>query len=322
MKQKKVFVAGSSGFIGGHLVKALKEKGFYVIGADIVMPKYEQPDKFYLRDLRYQQNCSLIFEENDINDVYLLACLMGGMGYIGADEHAFDIVTGSTQIVANIVDLCVKYEVDKMFYSSSACVYNMNLQEDMECKSLKESDAYPAMPDLPYGWQKLFSEQICESARLSKGLNVRVARFHNIFGELGVYDGGKEKAPSAIARKVAMAKDGDEIEIWGTGLQKRSFLHINECLEGVFRLMDSEYSQPINIGSDESVMINQLAKMVIKISGKDLKIKNVESNFVGVQCRNSDNTLIQEQLNWKPTKTLYEGLEKLYFWVNQQVSKK
>lgn len=321
-KQKVAFVTGSSGFIGGHLVKALKDKGYYVIGADIELPKYEEPDVFYQYDLRLQKSCIEIFENYpEISECFNLGCLMGGMGWIGCDEHEFDIVIGSSLIVANITDACVKYGVEKLFYSSSACCYNMALQESSDCNSLKESDSYPAMPDLPYGWQKLFSEQMCKAAKVSKGLDVRIARFHNIFGEYGIYDGGKEKAPSAIARKVAMAKDGDEIEVWGTGLQKRSFLHISECLEGVFKLMDSDYTEPINIGSSESVTINQLAQMVIDISGKKLTIKNVESPFVGVQCRNSDNTLIEKTLGWNPTQKLEVGMRKLYEWVLSEVEK-
>lgn len=320
--KKTVFVAGSSGFIGGHLVRALKAKGHYVIGCDLVEPKYDKPDKFYLLDLRYQQSSYIIFSENDITDCYLIACLMGGMGWIGNSEHDLDIMIGSSQIVSNIIDLCVKRKVQKVFYSSSACVYNMNLQsENSDCIALAEKDAYCAQPDLSYGWQKLFSEQMVQSANVAHGLDIRIARFHNIFGIEGIYDGGKEKAPSAISRKVAMAKDGEEIDVWGTGLAKRSFLYIDECIEGIFRLMDSDFIHPINLGSDQSVSINELAQMVIDISGKKLTIKNVDSPYVGVACRNSDNTLIEKTLGWKPTQPLEVGMRKLYEWVNSEVQK-
>lgn len=305
----KIIVTGSSGFIGGHLVQKLMDQGHHVTGIDIVPPKYFHPTNFIQEDLRYFTGRAFHADE-----VYNLACLMGGMGYIGNQEHAADIMIGSSMIVQNVIIACVGGKVGKLFYSSSACVYNMHKQETALDVSLKESDAYPAMPDLVYGWQKLFSEQM----NAASGLNVRQARFHNIFGPQGIFDGGKEKAPAALCRKVAMAKDGDEIEVWGDGLQTRSFLYIDECLEGVERLMASEHTEPINIGSDESISINDLAKMIIDISGKDLRIKNI-SGPEGVRGRNSNNELIQEVLGWRPSKRLYDGIKKTYEWVSSQL---
>lgn len=316
---KKILVTGSSGFIGNHLVRKLKNQGYFVVGVDIVQPQYEQPHVFYNYDLRHQGLTHLIFQEQEIDTVYNLACLMGGMGFIGDEKQSYDIMIGSSQIISNIIQASVQHRVPNHFYSSSACVYNMYIQEELTA-SLKEADAYPAMPDLVYGWQKLFSEQMYQAAAKSYDfLNIRIARFHNIFGTEGTYDGGKEKAPAALSRKVAKAKDGDEIEVWGSGKQVRSFLYIDECLEGIERLMRSDCKEPINIGSDESISINDLAQMVIDISGKKLKIKNVEG-VVGVQGRNSDNTMIFEKLGWKPTQRLFVGMEKTYKWINEQVN--
>jgi GDP-D-mannose 3', 5'-epimerase len=315
---KTALVTGSSGFIGSHLVNRLQNDGYYVIGADIEPEKYCKADSFFQIDLRdYNQTLKVFQSHRKIDEVYNLACLMGGMGYIGEGKHSYDIMIGSNQIVINIISLSVKNGVKKHFYSSSACVYNMYKQEGLNVW-LKESDSYPAMPDLTYGWQKLLSEQMYDAVRISHGFDIRVARFHNIFGVNGTWDGGKEKAPAALSRKVAMAKDGDEIEVWGTGEQQRSFLYIDECLDGIIRLMESDYYLPINIGSDETISINDLAQMVIDISGKNLKIKNIEGNQ-GVMGRSSDNTLVKEKLNWSPSESLRTGMEKLYFWIDKQV---
>jgi nucleoside-diphosphate-sugar epimerase len=323
---KIILVTGSSGFIGGHLVKYLQSKGNYVIGADIEYPKYEKPNLFYKADLRNQQATKMIFQEaydnQPIEEVYDLACLMGGMGYIGDKSHSYDVMVGSTQIVANIIECCVNYKVKKTFYSSSACVYNMYKQETTDNVSLKEEYAYPAMPDLVYGWQKLQSEIMYQSANQQHGLDIRIARFHNIFGEQGTWDGGKEKYPAAICRKVAQAKDGDTISIWGDGLQTRSFLHITDCITGIMKLMDSNCTESLNIGSDELVSINDVAEMVIKISGKKIKIEHDLTKPQGVRGRNSENTKILEKLGWKPESKFIDGITKTYNWVNKQTNKK
>lgn len=313
-----ILIVGSSGFIGSNLVSKLMKEGHCVVGYDIEDPKYIQPNEFYNMDWRidWHGNLQHSIEVDEYDEAYCLACLMGGMGFIGDEkEYGYDITIGSTQIITNFIDYCKWFQIPKIFYSSSACVYNQELQTNSNVVALKESDAIPASPDLLYGWQKLYAEKMFEAS----GLDVRIARFHNIFGKWGTYDGGKEKAPAAMCRKVAMAKDGDEIEVWGTGLQTRSFLHIDECLEGVERLMNSGYKKPLNIGSDELISINDLAKMVIDISGKKLTIKNVDG-IVGVMGRNSDNTLCKEVLGWSPSKKLYEGIKVTYDWINKQIN--
>jgi GDP-D-mannose 3',5'-epimerase len=312
---KKALVLGSSGFIGSNLVAKLQSEEVFVVGVDMDYPKYSNPDIFIRFDLREPLNT--LYGKGQFDEAYVLACLMGGMGFIGDEKkHGYDIGIGSTQIICNTIEY-LRGSSTKVFYSSSACVYNQLSQTQIESCSLKESDAIPAFPDLLYGWQKLYAEKMFEAS----GLDVRIARFHNIFGKWGTYDGGKEKAPAALIRKVVNAKDGDEIEVWGTGLQARSFLHIDECLEGVERLMKSEYRNPINIGSDEMVSINQLAQMVIDISGKRLSIKNVPGN-VGVMGRNSDNTLIEKEIGWRPSKSLRSGIEKTYSWIESEINKK
>jgi GDP-D-mannose 3',5'-epimerase len=310
---KRILIVGSSGFIGSNLVDKLQKEGHFVYGTDIESPKHCEPGRFLQWDFTNWVGNRI--EEDTFDEAYCLAACMGGMGYIGDEEtHGYDIGVGSTKIVSNFIDLAQYMMIPKVFFSSSACVYNQDLQLSSNVVALKESDAIPANPDLLYGWQKLYAEKMFQTS----GLDVRIARFHNIFGQWGTYDGGKEKAPAALCRKVAMAKDGDEIEVWGSGTQTRSFLFIDECLEGVDRLMKSDYKEPINIGSDELISINDLAKMIIEISGKKLKIKNIEGN-VGVQGRNSDNTLIQEVLGWKPIQPLRNGIKKLYEWVNSQI---
>lgn len=316
---KTAFVAGSAGFIGGHLVRRLQSNGYYVVGADIEPEKYCKADKFYESDLRWQTDVMDFIAPTtmDVHEVYCLACLMGGMGFIGDDKHAYDIMVGSTEIVTNMIRFAINKKA-KIFFSSSACVYNEFWQKDTFGCSLKEEQAYPAHPDLVYGWQKLFSEHLMLAAK--DKIQVRIARFHNIFGIEGTWDGGKEKYPAAICRKVAQAKDGDTISIWGDGLQTRSFLNVDECLKTVELLMLSNITEPLNIGSDELISVNDMAKMVIEISGKDLKIEHDLTKPQGVRGRNSDNTKIKDMLGYAPKQDLKEEMTKLYNWINQQVN--
>lgn len=317
---KKVLVTGSSGFIGGHLVKLLKNKGCFVIGADIVQPQYEKPHLFYNYDLCNNGLCRRIFTENHrIEEVYNLCCLMGGMSFIGDYKYAYDIMVGSSLMITNIIECSVEWKVKKIFYSSSACVYNENYQKDTFGCSLKEEYAIPAQPDLVYGWQKLFGEMLHTSATI-KGVEVRIARFHNIFGIEGTWDGGKEKYPAAICRKIALAKDGDTISIFGDGNQTRSYLNVDECLKTLMLLMNSNITEPLNIGSDELISCNDLAKMVIEISGKKLTIEHDLTKPQGVRGRNSDNTKIKQLLGYAPQQDLKAEMTKLYNWISKQVA--
>lgn len=327
VKNKTALVCGSAGFIGGHLVRKLQSEGYYVAGVDIQEEKYSKSDTFYFLDLTQYENCISIFEahswddenmvERQFDEVYNLACLMGGMGFIGDEKHAYDIMVGSTKIVTNVLVASVRYKAKKIFFSSSACVYNESHQMNVDNCSLSENMAYPANPDLTYGWQKLFSERLMLAAK--DKIEIRIARFHNIFGIEGTWDGGKEKYPAAICRKVAQAKNGDTITIWGDGLQTRSFLNVNECLKTVELLMQSDITEPLNIGSDELISVNDLAKMVIEISGKDLKIEHDLTKPQGVRGRNSDNAKIKELLGYSPKQNLRDEMAKLYFWVEQNV---
>jgi len=317
---KTALILGAGGFIGSHLVTRLKKEGYsFVRGADLKYPDFSESnaDEFIIADLRNYLECEELFSIYKFDEVYQLAADMGGAGYIFTGEHDADVMHNSAQINLNIAKLCVEYSVGKIFYSSSACMYPQEIQRISNNTGLKESDAYPANPDSEYGWEKLFSERLYLSFARNYGLNVRIARFHNIFGVDGTYKGGKEKAPAAMCRKVIEANN--EIEVWGDGLQTRSFLYIDECIEGVRRLMESDVTEPVNIGSDEMVSINELAKMVIAISGKDIQIKNVESNALGVRGRNSDNEFIYSQLGWKPNYPLQKGLEKTYEWICKQL---
>lgn len=319
--EKIALVCGAGGFIGSHLVRRLKKEGFFVRGVDLKYPEFSKTvaDEFVIGDLRDSLICQKILDK-PFDEVYQLAADMGGAGYIFTGEHDADVMHNSASINLNILHFGQKMGIKKIFYSSSACIYPEYNQSDPENPKCNEASAYPAQPDSEYGWEKLFSERLYLSYARNYNINVRIARFHNIFGPEGTFVGGKEKAPAAICRKVAEVKDGGEIEIWGDGNQTRSFLYIDECLEGVRRLMDSEFYGPVNIGSEEMITINQLAEMVMQIAGKKLTIKHI-SGPLGVRGRNSDNALIREKLNWAPLLPLKDGLVKTYQWINQQVNK-
>lgn len=316
---KKALVLGAGGFIGSHLVNRLKSEGFWVRGVDLKYPEFSptQADEFVIGDLREQSVCRKVLDTY-FDQVYQLAADMGGAGYIFTGENDANVMHNSVLININIVEQCVKHKVERVFYSSSACMYPEHNQMDPDNPKCSEDSAYPANPDSEYGWEKLFSERIYLAFERNYGLKVRVARFHNIFGIEGTWRGGKEKAPAAICRKVAEAQEGTQIEIWGDGKQTRSFLYVDECVEAVRRLVESDFSGPVNIGSEEMISINDLAKMVIEISGKNLSINNIPGP-TGVRGRNSDNKLIGEKLGWKPSRPLREGMERTYAWIKQQV---
>lgn len=316
---KNAIVCGAGGFIGGHLVNKLKSEGYWVRGVDLKENEYGNmaADEFVFGDLRDPRICESLFDRT-IDEVYQLAADMGGAGYIFTGEHDADVMHNSATINLNILDFVRKYRVNKIFYSSSACIYPEYNQMDPDNPKCTEDSAYPAAPDSEYGWEKLFSERLYFSYQRNYGIEVHVARFHNIFGIQGTYKGGKEKAPAAICRKVAEAKDNSEIEIWGDGNQTRSFLFIDECIEGIRRFMKSDFSGPLNIGSDEMVSINQLAIMAAEIAGKKIVLKHIDGPL-GVRGRNSDNSLIKEKLNWAPSMPLKKGLSKLYPWILEQI---
>lgn len=316
---RSALVLGAGGFIGGHLVKRLKQEGLWVRGADLKHPEFAETaaDDFVIGDLREQDVVRAVLDR-PFDEVYQLAADMGGAGYIFTGEHDADVMHNSATINLNVLDAARKQGVQKVFYSSSACMYPAYNQEDPDNPNCAESSAYPAAPDSEYGWEKLFSERVYLAFNRNYGMQNRVARFHNIFGPEGTWTGGKEKAPAAICRKVAMARDGDEIEIWGDGLQTRSFLFVDECVDGVLRLTRSEFEGPVNIGSEEMVTINQLVDLVADIAGKRIEKKHI-SGPTGVRGRNSDNRLIQERLGWAPSEPLRKGLEQTYAWIERQV---
>ncbi|PIR87270.1 MAG: NAD-dependent dehydratase [Candidatus Harrisonbacteria bacterium CG10_big_fil_rev_8_21_14_0_10_49_15] len=316
---EKVLVCGAGGFIGHHLMRYLKEKGYWVRGADIKLPEFSSPDEadeFLQIDLRDMENCLKATE--GIDKVYQLAADMGGMQYI-ANTHA-DVMRNSGLINLNIAEACKVNKVKRVFFSSSACVYPEERQLTPEVVPLKESDAYPANPDTAYGWEKLFSENLYYAYAQDHGLDVRVARYHNVFGPEGTYEGGKEKAPANMCQQVAAAPDGGSMWIVNDGKQTRSFCYIDECLEASYRLMESDITEPLNIGSDELISMEDMAQMVIGISGKKISIENDMTKAQGVRGRNSDNTLIKEKLGWAPSQKLEDGMKLTYAWINKQIN--
>ena len=316
---KKALVCGAGGFIGSHLVKRLKNEGFWVRGVDLKSPQFDQThaDDFIVGDLRDIQVCRSAVDRH-FDEVYQLAADMGGAGFIFSGENDADIMHNSAMVNLNILETCYKNNVKRIFYSSSACMYPEYNQLEPDNPLLAEDSAYPADPDSEYGWEKLFSERLYLAFHRNHGMEVRIARYHNVFGPQGAWCDGREKAPAAMCRKVAETPDNEEIEMWGDGEQTRSFLYIDECLEGSLRLLRSDWTGPVNIGSEEMVTINQLARIVMEIAGKKQSIKHVPGPL-GVRGRNSDNRLIQEKLEWKPSLPLVEGLRKTYAWIEAQV---
>mgnify|MGYP003808142167 FL=1 len=317
--KKNILVCGAGGFIGGHLVNRLKKEGYWVRGVDLKENEFGNmaADDFVIGDLRDQQVCRKLFDRK-FDMIYQLAADMGGAGYIFTGEHDADVMHNSAMINLNILYEAVKNKVPGIFYSSSACIYPEYNQRDPDNPKCSEDSAYPAAPDSEYGWEKLFSERLYFAFMRNYGIKVWVARFHNIFGPQGTWRGGREKAPAALCRKIAEAEDGGEIEIWGDGKQTRSFLYIDECIEGIMRLVNSDFSGPVNIGSEEMVTINQLAMMIADIAGKKINLKHTPGPL-GVRGRNSDNRLIKEKLGWAPSQPLKKGLEITYKWINEQV---
>ena len=318
---KKILVCGAGGFIGSHLVETLKKQGHYIIGADLKYPLYNKTvaDEFYLIDLRNQLDVGKLVT-SDINEIYQLAADMGGAGYVFTGEHDADIMHNSVMINLNILNEMQKKGVKNVFYSSSACMYPDHNQTDPNNPLLSEDSAYPANPDSEYGWEKLFSERLYMSYARNYNLRVRIARFHNIFGPLGSWNNGKEKSPAAMCRKVAMCKDGDTIDVWGPGTQTRSFLFIDECIEGIQRIMKSDYDKPINLGSTRMISINNLVLLIAKMNGKNVNIRNIDGP-IGVMGRTSDNQLIKEVIGWVPEENLESGLIKTYAWISEQIQK-
>lgn len=321
--QKIALVCGAGGFIGSHLVKDLKKKGFWVRGVDLKYPEFDntEADDFIIGDLRDPDVCKIAIDRR-FDEVYQLAADMGGAGFVFTGENDAGIMHNSALINLNILEESRKRNIRKIFYSSSACIYPEFNQMDPLNPKTSEDSAYPANPDSEYGWEKLFSERLYLAFNRNYGMDVRIARLHNIFGPLGSWNNGREKAPAAICRKVAEAKDGSSIEIWGDGSQTRSFLYIDECLEAMRKLMDQyKFIGPVNIGSEEMVTINELAEMAMEIAGKKLTINNIPGPL-GVRGRNSDNRLIREKLGWAPDYPLKKGLIETYRWIEEQVSLK
>jgi GDP-D-mannose 3', 5'-epimerase len=318
-QMKTALVCGAGGFIGSHLVRRLTAEGLWVRGVDLKFPEFAPTDghDFVIGDLRDPAFCRSIVDRR-FDEVYQLAADMGGAGYVFVGDNDADIMHNSAVINLNMLEAARCRAVRRIFYSSSACMYPAYNQEDPDRPNCAENSAYPAAPDSEYGWEKLFSERLYLAFQRNHGIEVRVARYHNIFGPEGTWTGGREKAPAALCRKIAAARPGGEIEIWGDGHQTRSFLYIDECVEATLRLMRSEFTGPVNIGSEEMVTINGLAHMIMRIAGKDLSIRNAPGP-TGVRGRNSDNALIRSRLGWAPSQPLETGLATTYRWIERQV---
>ena len=322
---KKAIVCGAGGFIGGHMVKRLLDEGYKILALDIKPRQdwyqvHEEAMNQGLFDLRDADNVNEVFKSADFDEVYQFAADMGGAGYIFTGEHDADVMHNSATINLNIAHAVAAFSPKtKVFYSSSACIYPAHNQTDPDNPNCEESSAYPAHPDSEYGWEKLFSERLYRSFARNYGLNVRIARFHNIFGPYGTWDGGKEKAPAAMCRKALQASES--MEVWGPGTQTRSFLYIDECIEAVRRLMESDVETVINIGSDEMISINNLARMALDLADKqNIELKNIDGP-VGVMGRCSDNNLIEEKLGWRPSEPLVDGMKKTLNWIAEQLEK-
>jgi nucleoside-diphosphate-sugar epimerase len=316
---KSALVLGAGGFIGGHLVHRLKREGIWVRGVDLKSPEYRdvEADDFLIADLRDPLVCREVIDRR-YDEVYQLAADMGGAGYIFTGEHDAEVMHNSATINLNLLEACRRRTISRIFYSSSACMYPAYNQEDPDNPNCAEDSSYPAAPDSEYGWEKLFSERLYLAYQRNYGIQARIARYHNIFGPQGTWNGGREKAPAAICRKVAEARNGGQIEVWGDGHQTRSFLYVDECIEGTTRLTRSNFSGPINIGSEEMVTINGLVDVVCDIAGKKLEKVHIPGPL-GVRGRNSDNRLIAQKLGWRPSQTLRRGLELTYSWVETQL---
>jgi nucleoside-diphosphate-sugar epimerase len=320
MRRQTALVTGAGGFIGHHMVDYLKSLGYWVRGTDIKPPEFEEShaDEFELADLRRWDDCRKLTRE--VQEVYHLAADMGGIGYITAFRA--DVARNNVLMSSHMLEAAAEGGVSRYFFSSSACIYPISLQESEDITPLKEEDAYPAEPEEGYGWEKLYAEKLCQYYTEEGKLDTRVARFHNVYGPVGTFQGGREKAPAAICRKVALASDGGEIEVWGDGQQTRSFMYVDDCVEGIYRIARSDHSQPLNLGTDTLVSIDELVRLVAGIAGKTLTIRHDPSKPQGVRGRNSDNSRLRQVLGWEPATTLEDGLRTTYEWIETELRKR